>query len=79
MERSELGWSRGEVRLRKAGPHRPHRQLGRAQEGCGGERLMQLTQRIDLVLNPGYLLCVGPCASYLTSLCFCLFINHIVI
>ena len=44
-ERSELGWSGGEVRLRKAGPHRPPRHLGRAQKGCGGERSRHLTPK----------------------------------
>lgn len=46
MECLELGWSRDEVTLRKARAHRPPRHLGRAKEGCGQERLMQLTQKI---------------------------------
>lgn len=34
------------VRLREAGPHRHLRHLGGAKERFGGERLMQLTQKI---------------------------------
>lgn len=37
---SLLGCSRGEVKLKEAGPHRLLKHSGRAEEGCGGERLM---------------------------------------